>query len=148
MRKIYSNTITIFLIGALIISCATTNVQEEGLITDVEINSSEISSIQDIDGEIRIKNKTNEKLEYQFGSSCQVAFEIITNSDTVYRSEDNLTCEDIITHLRIEIDETQKLTLPKNYDNDLILESGEYILKAYLCGYENEVFAEETFTVN
>lgn len=115
------------------------------LTTDLELEDTEITNVNDIDATFTVSNKTDETKEYSFSSGCQVSF-LITKGDTkIIRSEENLFCTMALTSFKLEKDESKTFDLPTYFDIDLV--PGTYSMKAYLIGYEKEVFATRSFTV-
>lgn len=115
------------------------------LTTDLELEDTEITNVKDIDATFLVRNKTDETKEYSFSSGCQVSF-LITKGDTkIIRSEENLFCTMALTSFKLGKDESRSFKLPTYFDIDLM--PGTYSIKAYLIGYEDEVFALENFLV-
>lgn len=140
-----ATVIHIFCFSTLLISCNVINFGSGDLTTDLELEDTEITNVNDIDATFTVSNKTDETKEYSFSSGCQVSF-LITKGDTkIIRSEENLFCTMALTSFKLEKDESKTFDLPTYFDIDLV--PGTYSMKAYLIGYEKEVFATRSFTV-
>ncbi len=116
------------------------------LTTDLELGEAEITNVQDIDATFSVRNKTDETKEYSFSSGCQVSFLITENSTKIIKAEEKLICTMALTSFKLEKDESKTFELPTYFDIDL--KSGAYSIKAYLIGYEDEVYATKSFSVN
>jgi hypothetical protein len=115
------------------------------LTTDLELEDTEITTVKDIDATFLVRNKTDETKEYSFSSGCQVSFLISKDGVKKFRSEENLACIAVLTNIELSPNESETFKLPTLFDVEL--ESGNYSIKAYLIGYEDEVFARKSFTV-
>lgn len=133
-------------LSALFISCDALNLGEGNLNTDLDLKSTDIARISDIDATFTVRNGTNKTQEYNFNSGCQAFYSISKDGKKVFHLEENVGCIAILTSLKLEPDESETFELSTDIF-DVSLSSGQYMLKAYLIGYEDEVFAEETFTV-
>ncbi len=116
------------------------------LTTDLELEKKEITNVQDIEATFSVRNKTDETKEYSFSSGCQVSFLITENSTKIIKAEEKLICTMALTSFKLEKDESKTFELPTYFDIDL--KSGAYSIKAYLIGYEDEVYATKSFSVN
>lgn len=116
------------------------------LTTDLELEKTEITNVQDIEATFSVRNKTDETKEYSFSSGCQVSFLITENSTKIIKAEEKLICTMALTSFKLEKDESKTFELPTYFDIDL--KSGAYSIKAYLIGYEDEVYATKSFSVN
>lgn len=116
------------------------------LTTDLELEKKEITNVQDIEATFSVRNKTDETKEYSFSSGCQVSFLITENSTKIIKAEEKLICTMALTSFKLEKDESKTFELPTYFDIDL--KPGTYSIKAYLIGYEDEVFATKSFSVN
>ncbi len=132
-------------LSALFISCDALNLGEGNLNADLDLKSNEIKKISDIDAAFTVRNGTNKAKEYNFNSGCQVSFLISQNGNKKFRAEEKLICTRALTEFELEPEDTKTLELPTFFD--INLEPGNYTIKAYLIGYEDEVFAKETFKV-
>ena len=136
----------IFCFSILLISCNVINFGSGNLTTDLELGEAEITNVQDIDATFSVRNKTDETKEYSFSSGCQVSFLITENSTKIIKAEEKLICTMALTSFKLEKDESKTFELPTYFDIDL--KSGAYSIKAYLIGYEDEVYATKSFSVN
>ncbi|MEP5944909.1 MAG: BsuPI-related putative proteinase inhibitor, partial [Balneola sp.] len=116
------------------------------LTTDLKLGEAEITNVQDIDASFTVRNKTDETKEYSFSSGCQISFIITKDGTKIIRSEENLFCTMALASFKLEKDESKTFELPTYFDIDL--KPGTYSIKAYLIGYEDEVFATKSFSVN
>jgi hypothetical protein len=116
------------------------------LTTDLELEKKEITNVQDIDATFSVRNKTDETKEYSFSSGCQVSFLITENSTKIIKAEEKLICTMALASFKLEKDESKTFELPTYFDIDL--KPGTYSIRAYLIGYEDEVFATKSFSVN
>lgn len=116
------------------------------LTTDLKLGEAEITNVQDIDATFTVRNKTDETKEYSFSSGCQISFIITKDGTKIIRSEENLFCTMALASFKLEKDESKTFELPTYFDIDL--KPGTYSIKAYLIGYEDEVFATKSFSVN
>jgi len=131
---------------ALTISCNTLNFGEGDLTTDLEFEKAGITKVSDIDATFTLRNGTDKTKKYDFNSGCQVSFLISMNGVNRFKAEESLICTRALTSFELKSQESKTLDLPSFFDVNL--ERGNYTIKAYLIGYKDEVFAEETFTVN
>lgn len=115
------------------------------LTTDLELEDTEITNVKDIDATFTVSNKTDETKEYSFSSGCQVSYLLSKDGVKKLRSEENLGCIAVLTNIELSPNESETFKLPTLFDVEL--ESGNYSIKAYLIGYEDEVFATRSFTV-
>lgn len=122
------------------------NFDSGDLTTDLELEKTEITNVQDIEATFSVRNKTDETKEYSFSSGCQVSFLITENSTKIIKAEEKLICTMALTSFKLEKDESKTFELPTYFDIDL--KSGAYSIKAYLIGYEDEVYATKSFSVN
>jgi uncharacterized membrane protein len=122
------------------------NFDSGDLTTDLELGDTEITNVQDIDATFTVRNKTDETKEYSFSSGCQISFIITKDGTKIIRSEENLFCTMALASFKLEKDESKTFELPTYFDIDL--KPGTYSIKAYLIGYEDEVFATKSFSVN
>lgn len=122
------------------------NFDSGDLTTDLELGDTEITNVQDIDATFTVRNKTDETKEYSFSSGCQISFIITKDGTKIIRSEENLFCTMALASFKLEKDESKTFELPTYFDIDL--KPGTYTIKAYLIGYEDEVFATKSFSVN
>ena len=136
----------IFCFSILLISCNVINFGSGDLTTDLELEDTEITNVKDIDATFLVRNKTDETKEYSFSSGCQVSFLLSKDGVKKIRSEENLACIAVLTNIELSPNESETFKLPTLFDVEL--ETGEYIIKAYLIGYEDEVFATKSFSVN
>ncbi|MBO6572719.1 MAG: hypothetical protein JJ958_09750 [Balneola sp.] len=136
----------IFCFSMLLISCNVINFGSGDLKTDLELEETEITNVQDIEATFSVRNKTDETKEYSFSSGCQVSFLITENSTKIIKAEEKLICTMALTSFKLEKDESKTFELPTYFDIDL--KPGTYSIKAYLIGYEDEVFATKSFSVN
>ncbi|MBR9917426.1 hypothetical protein GYB29_07050 [bacterium] len=136
----------IFCFSILLISCNVINFGSGNLTTDLELEKKEITNVQDIEATFSVRNKTDETKEYSFSSGCQVSFLITENSTKIIKAEEKLICTMALTSFKLEKDESKTFELPTYFDIDL--KPGTYSIKAYLIGYEDEVFATKSFSVN
>ena len=116
------------------------------LSTDLELEDKEITNVQDIEATFTVRNKTRETKEYSFSSGCQVSFLITENGTKIIKAEEKLICTRALTSFKLEKDESKTFELPTYFDIDL--NPGTYSIKAYLIGYEDEVFSTKSFIVN
>lgn len=116
------------------------------LTTDLKLGEAEITNVQDIEATFSVRNKTDETKEYSFSSGCQVSFLITENSTKIIKAEEKLICTMALTSFKLEKDESKTFELPTYFDIDL--KPGTYSIKAYLIGYEDEVYATKSFSVN
>tara|TARA_R110002126_G_scaffold227147_2_gene371792 strand:+ start:36091 stop:36525 length:435 start_codon:yes stop_codon:yes gene_type:complete len=138
--------ILIFILSLLYFtSCNVINFGEGDLKTDLELEQKEISNIQDIEAFFEVRNGTDETKEYGFSSGCQTSFLISENGSKVFKSEENIFCTAALTSFRLKKNESKTFKLLNYFDIDL--EPGSYTIKAYLIGYEDKVFAQQSFTV-
>ena len=135
----------IFCFSILLISCNVSNFGSMDLTTDLELGEAEITNVGDIEATFTVKNGTNEKKKYHFATGCQYAFKITQNGVKVFNSEENQGCYLSPTSFELPKNNDKVFYLTNSYDNELV--SGRYSLKAYLIGYEDEVFASENFLV-
>lgn len=136
----------IFCFSILLISCNVINFGSGNLTTDLELEKKEITNVQDIDATFSVRNKTDETKEYSFSSGCQVSFLITENSTKIIKAEEKLICTMALASFKLEKDESKTFELPTYFDIDL--KPGTYSIRAYLIGYEDEVFATKSFSVN
>lgn len=115
------------------------------LTTDLELEDTEITNVKDIDATFLVRNKTDETKEYSFSSGCQVSFLITKSSEKIIKAEEKLICTRALTSFKVPKNESKTFELPTYFDIDL--KPGTYSIKAYLIGYEDEVFALENFQV-
>lgn len=137
----------IFCFSMLLISCNVINFGSGDLATDLELKEKEITTVQDIKGVFILRNKTKESIKYEFLTGCQVGFKVLSEKRVLFSSEKNQICTEALTSFILKHKESKSLKLTGHFYN-IDLESGNYIIKAYLIGYEDVVFATETFTVN
>ncbi|HAH51897.1 MAG TPA: hypothetical protein DCL80_11855 [Balneola sp.] len=136
----------IFCFSMLLTSCNAINFGSGDLETNLNLEEKKITNVQEIEAIFTVRNNTSETKEYGFSSGCQVSF-LITKGDTkIIRSEENLFCTMALTSFKLEKDESKTFELPTYFDIDL--KSGTYSIKAYLIGYEDEVYATKSFSVN
>lgn len=140
-----ATVIHIFCFSILLISCNVINFGSGNLTTNLELGDTEITNVQDIDATFTVRNKTDETKEYSFSSGCQVSYLLSKDGVKKLRSEENLGCIAVLTNIELSPNESETFKLPTLFD--VKLESGNYSIKAYLIGYEDEVFATRSFTV-
>ena len=141
-----STVIYIFCFSIFLISCNVINFGSGDLSTDLELEDKEITNVQDIEATFTVRNKTRETKEYSFSSGCQVSFLITENGTKIIKAEEKLICTRALTSFKLEKDESKTFELPTYFDIDL--NPGTYSIKAYLIGYEDEVFSTKSFIVN
>jgi len=141
-----STVIYIFCFSIFLISCNVINFGSGDLATDLELEDKEITNVQDIEATFTVRNKTRETKEYSFSSGCQVSFLITENGTKIIKAEEKLICTRALTSFKLEKDESKTFELPTYFDIDL--NPGTYSIKAYLIGYEDEVFSTKSFIVN
>lgn len=141
-----STVIYIFCFSIFLISCNVINFGSGDLATDLELEDKEITNVQDIEATFTVRNKTRETKEYNFSSGCQVSFLITENGTKIIKAEEKLICTRALTSFKLEKDESKTFELPTYFDIDL--NPGTYSIKAYLIGYEDEVFSTKSFIVN
>lgn len=135
----------IFCFSILLVSCNVINLGSGDLSTELELGDTVITNVQDIDATFSVRNKTDETKEYSFSSGCQVSFIISKNGTKIIKAEEKLICTRALTSFKLDKSESKTLELPTYFDIDL--KPGTYTIKAYLIGYEDEVFALEKFLV-
>lgn len=140
----YLATITLFVV--LLVFCDSLNFGEENLNADLEIENTKISKVSDIEATFTVKNETDKTKGYGFSSGCQVSYLITLNGSKRFKADGNLVCTQALSGFELAPQETKKLKLPTYFDTNL--EPGNYTIKAYLIGYEDEVYATESFVVN
>jgi len=116
------------------------------LTTDLKLGEAEITNVQDIEATFTVRNKTDETKEYSFSSGCQISFIISENGTKIIKAEEKLICTMALASFKLEKDESKTFELPTYFDIDL--KPGTYSIRAYLIGYEDEVFATKSFIVN
>lgn len=116
------------------------------LTTDLKLGEAEITNVQDIEATFTVRNKTDETKEYSFSSGCQISFIISENGTKIIKAEEKLICTMALASFKLEKDESKTFELPTYFDIDL--KPGTYSIRAYLIGYEDEVFATKSFSVN
>lgn len=116
------------------------------LTTDLGLGEAEITNVQDIEATFTVRNGTDNVKKYSFPSGCQVSFLLSKDGVKKLRSEENLGCITIVTGIELNPNESETFKLPTLFDVEL--EPGNYSIKAYLIGYENKVFATQSFNVN
>ncbi|HCI69899.1 MAG TPA: hypothetical protein DF712_06565 [Balneola sp.] len=136
----------IFCFSMLLTSCNAINFGSGDLETNLNLEEKEITNVQDIDATFSVRNGTDKVKKYSFSSGCQVSFLLSKDGVEKLRSEDNLGCIAIVTGIELIPNESETFKLPTLFDVEL--EAGEYMIKAYLIGYEDEVFATKKFSVN
>ncbi|MEP2446919.1 MAG: BsuPI-related putative proteinase inhibitor [Balneola sp.] len=136
----------IFCFSILLISCNVIDFGSGDLTTDLKLGEAEITNVQDIDATFSVRNGTDKVKKYSFSSGCQVSFLLSKDGVKKLRSEENLGCIAIVTGIELIPNESETFKLPTLFDVEL--ETGEYMIKAYLIGYEDEVFATKRFSVN
>lgn len=135
--------IVVFLL--LLVSCNVINFGSGDLTTDLELGEAEITNVQDIEATFSVRNKTDETKGYSFSSGCQISFIISENGTKIIKAEEKLICTRALTSFKLEKGESKTFELPTYFDIDL--KPGTYTIKAYLIGYENNVFSVENFSV-
>jgi len=136
----------IFCFSILLISCNVINFGSGDLTTDLKLGEAEITNVQDIEATFTVRNKTDETKEYSFSSGCQISFIISENGTKIIKAEEKLICTMALASFKLEKDESKTFELPTYFDIDL--KPGTYSIRAYLIGYEDEVFATKSFSVN
>lgn len=136
----------IFTLIVFFISCSVLSFGDGELTTDLKIESNEISNIQDIEATFTVRNAASNSKTYNFNSGCQAAFKILREGVEVFDSAKNVFCTQALTSFVLKKNESKSFSLPKYFD--VALEQGNYSIKAYLIGYEDEVNASKKFVVN
>ncbi len=136
----------IFCFSILLISCNVINFGSGDLTTDLELEEKEITNVQDIDASFTVRNKTDETKEYSFSSGCQASFLITKSSEKIIKAEEKLICTRALTSFKVPKNESKTFELPTYFDIDL--KPGTYSIKAYLIGYEDEVYVTKSFSIN
>lgn len=137
----------IFCFSILLISCNVINFGSGDLATDLELKEKEITTVQDIKGVFIVRNKTKESIKYEFLTGCQVGFKVLSEERVLFNSEKNQICTEALTSFTLKPKEIKSLKLLGRFDNTE-LKTGNYAIKAYLIGYEDEVYATKSFSVN
>lgn len=101
--------------------------------------------MQDVAATFTIVNDTDETKEYQFATGCQFAFKINQVDKNIFNSEEYHACTLATSSFILKEKENKTFSLSNFLDFEL--ESGNYTIKAYLIGYEDEVNASKEFVV-
>lgn len=128
-------------------SCNVLNFSEGELTTDLKLEADEISNIQDIEATFTVRNKTKEPITFEFSTGCQLGFKVLDRGISIFNSEENQLCTEALTSFTLKRDESKSLQIPHHF-GDTKLESGDYSIKTFLIGFENEVSASKEFVVN
>ena len=115
--------------------------------TNLNLEEKEITNVRDIEAVFSIRNNTNETKEYNFSSGCQFAFQVLKDDVIVFDSRENVGCTASFTGFGLRKNESKSFIITAS-PFDSVLEQNNYLLKAFLIGYENEVFAIQSFKVN
>ncbi len=130
----------------LLLACNRINFGDGDLRTILELHNNEISNVQDVEAVFTVTNDSNETKEYSFSSGCQASFLITKSSEKIIKAEEKLICTRALTSFKVPKNESKTFELPTYFDIDL--KPGTYSIKAYLIGYEDEVYATKSFSVN
>ncbi|MFY0684770.1 MAG: hypothetical protein JXR20_09465 [Balneola sp.] len=141
MRTIAQSLLLIFFLT----SCNVLNFSEGELSTAVKLESSDVSNVQDIEATFTIRNGTDDPKTYAFTSGCQSAFKVLKEGVEVFDSYKGTGCTMAISSLTLQKRESKVITMQRPFDIEL--GPGNYIIKAFLIGYEDNVSASKEFVV-
>lgn len=137
----------LFLLALIFSTACTVNNATESIIdSKLTIEDQSIKNLQNLSGSFKITNDTQEPIGFGFSSGCQSTFSIYKDGILVFNGRKNLFCTQALTSFELKVSESK--TFPLSNDFEKHLEPGNYTIKSYLIGYEDEVFARGSFTVN
>jgi endoglucanase Acf2 len=122
------------------------SVSESIIHSILKIENNNIDNIQEIEGSFVVTNDSDETIEFSFPSGCQSVFNIYKNGARVFESSKKIVCLRTLTSFELHPNETKSFELFNPFD--IFLEHGDYTIKAYLIGYEDQVFAKNYFSVS
>lgn len=130
----------------IFLSCDVNNEDKGTIYTNLEITSFDIDNVNKLEGVYILKNNSEQDVTFHFGDSCQFDFKIFKQSEQVFTSSNKRGCYQYPTTMLVRANTTKRSPFTSIYDFSLA--PGKYTIKAYLIGYEDEVFATQNFSVN
>lgn len=99
----------------------------------LEITSSHIATLQDIEADLMVINVSDDQVTYAFKNSCQYGFTVERNENKLFDSTSTIGCLQVITELKLKPGQskTYQISLQGMQGNDS-LQAGTYKLKAFL----------------
>lgn len=138
--------ISLLYIVLIFLSCDVNN-EDKGIIyANLKIASSDIDNVNKLEGLYTLKNNSEQDVTFYFGDSCQFDFKIYKQSEQVFALSNRGGCYQYPTTILVRANTTKRSAFAGIYDFSLA--PGKYTIKAYLIGYEDEVFATKSFSVN
>lgn len=115
---------------------------------ELEMTSSDIKTLQDIEADFTVANVSDEEVTYGFSSSCQYGFTVERDGNKLFNSTSIIGCLQVITELKLEPKQikTYQISLEGMQGSDS-LEVGTYRLKAFLQN-ERSPKVNTTFVVD
>ncbi|MEO1022342.1 MAG: BsuPI-related putative proteinase inhibitor [Bacteroidota bacterium] len=143
------NTSSVLLIGLLFVSGCGLLGNDENVSSEITLSSSRERSFNELDARFLVTNNIGYTVNYEFGTGCQVAFEIhsIQEDETrlEYDSTERQVCTDALSGIELEDGDLFELTL--EVPSTLELDEGDYEILGFLIGYRNEVRSSASFTI-
>lgn len=104
----------------------------DNLQIELSIKLGEIESLEDIDAQYKLKNISDKEIVYKFPNSCQYAYTVSNNQNTIFDSRQHVLCLAVLTALRLEPGQMKSLPISPSKSQNKKLDKGTYELEVFL----------------